>query len=355
MTRKSLDPTEMANAVAARDSAYDGRFVYAVTTTRIFCRPSCASRRPRASNIRFFADAASAAASGFRACKRCAPELPKSGIARLEKIARFVEEHAGDALPLGLLAKKAGLSPAHFQKSFKAAFGVSPKAYQDGVRSGKLKSLLKNGDKVTSAIVEAGYSSTSRVYGEASRNIGMTPSRYRAGGKGEAISYACRTTCFGPLMMAATDRGVCFAMFGTSEPALLKLLEGEFPNAELSKSAANKDRRLDAWIDALDLHLSKRGPHPDLPLDLLGTAFQIIVWKFLLSIPEGDVIGYSALATGIGKPKAVRAAASACAANRIAVLVPCHRVLRGDGGIGGYRWGVPVKEALLRSERGKRG
>ncbi|MBS0395328.1 MAG: methylated-DNA--[protein]-cysteine S-methyltransferase, partial [Proteobacteria bacterium] len=218
-------------------------------------------------------------------------------------------------------------------------------------RLARLKAGLRGGAPVLDAIVAAGFSSTSRVYGEAARHLGMTPSAYRAGGAGETISYACRATALGPLMMAATTRGVCFAQFGASERALREALAAEFPRATLAASAMAESPQLDAWVRAFEAHVAGHGPRPDVPLDLRGTAFQIRVWRFLLGIPSGQVASYAEVARGVGSPRAVRAAASACAANRIAVLVPCHRVLRADGALGGYRWGVERKRALLDAER----
>jgi AraC family transcriptional regulator of adaptative response/methylated-DNA-[protein]-cysteine methyltransferase len=272
----------------------------------------------------------------------------------MQALAQYIEKHAGETLSLASLAKQVHLSPAHLQRRFKAVLGVSPKAYQDAARLKRLKSSLKSGQSVLDSITDAGFQSTSRVYGATSRNLGMTPSTYRAGGAGETIAYACRDTALGPLLMAATDRGVCFAQFGKTESALAKQLRAEFPNAVLVKSNMADSPELDAWIQAFEAHIGGTAPRPDLPLDLRGTAFQIRVWRFLLQVPEGDVISYGELATDIGAPKAVRAAASACAANRIAVLVPCHRVLRGDGGLGGYRWGLERKRVLLDRERAGR-
>jgi AraC family transcriptional regulator, regulatory protein of adaptative response / methylated-DNA-[protein]-cysteine methyltransferase len=344
--------SEMWQAVSARAERFDGVFWYGVTTTGVFCRPSCPSRRPRRDNARFFTSIAAANAAGFRPCKRCAPLASRDPLAvRLEDVARYIEAHADEALPLARLARRAHLSPAHFQRRFKALLGVSPKAYQDGVRLARLKAGLRSGGAVLDAIVGAGFSSTSRVYGEAARSLGMTPSSYRAGGAGETIAYACRPTALGLLMMAATDRGVCFAQFGPSEPALRAELAAEFPKAVLAASPMSASPELDAWISAFEAHVGGHAPRPDVPLDLRGTAFQVKVWRFLLGIRAGELMSYSEVAAGIGAPKAVRAAASACAANRIAVLVPCHRVLRGDGGLGGYRWGIERKRALIDGER----
>ena len=342
---------EMRVARAARDKAYDGRFFVAVITTGVFCRPSCAARAARPENLRFFPDANSAMASGFRPCKRCRPTDFAPRLSMLVKVARYIETHAHEHMTLGGLAKQAGLSPSHFQRVFKAAFGVSPKAYQDAIRMKRFKAALKEGDDVTGAIFSAGFGSISRVYGEEARNIGMTPKAYRAGGAGETIAHACRDTALGLVIMAATERGVCFVQFGKDTNSLLEQLRAEFPKAKLISSTAQNTPALDAWIEALDAHISQGAPRPDLPLDLHGTAFQMMVWRFLLSVREGDVISYGELAARIEKPKAVRAVASACAANRIVVLVPCHRVLRGNGELGRYRGGVERKRSLLDMER----
>ena len=344
---------EMRAALAARDRACDGRFFYAVITTAIFCRPSCAARPARPENLRFFPDAESALAAGFRPCKRCQPTDIAPGLIKLVRVARYIETHAYECLTLGGLAKQAGLSPSHFQRVFKTAFGISPKVYQDAVRMKRFTAALKEGDDITGAIFSAGFGSISRVYGEEARNIGMTPKAYRAGGAGETIAYVCRNTALGLVAMAATERGVCFVQFGEDMEILLDQLRAEFPKAKLIGSDAQDTPELDAWIEALDAHISQGAPRPDLPLDLRGTAFQMKVWRFLLSVREGEVISYGELATRIEKPKAVRAVASACAANRIGVLVPCHRVLRGDGSLGSYRWGLERKRSLLEAERSR--
>jgi AraC family transcriptional regulator, regulatory protein of adaptative response / methylated-DNA-[protein]-cysteine methyltransferase len=345
----------MRQAVAARDESFDGAFVYGVVTTGVYCRPSCRSRPAKPENVRFFANPAAAQSAGLRPCKRCEPlALHDRTTELMQALARYIDKNAGESLSLAALAKQAHLSPAHLQRKFKAVLGVSPKAYQDAARLKRLKSGLKSGQRVLESITDAGFQSTSRVYGATTRNLGMTPSAYRAGGADETIAYACRDTALGSLLMAATDRGVCFAQFGKNEIALTTQLKNEFPRATVVPSGMADSPELDAWIRAFEAHIAGTAPRPDLPLDLRGTAFQIRVWRFLLQVSEGDVISYTELAAGIGAPKAVRAAASACAANRIAVLVPCHRVLRGDGGIGGYRWGLERKRALLDRERAER-
>ncbi len=275
----------------------------------------------------------------------------KDRSASLLEIAQFIESHADEPLTLSMLANKIALSPSRLQRLFKAEFGISPKAYQDAVRMRHFKQSLKKGDRVTDAIFSSGYGSVSRVYGEATRSIGMTPTSYRSGAAGEDIAYACKNTELGLMMMAATPKGVCFVQFGEDEVTLLSMLTNEFPNATLSPSPAQSAPELDLWIEALDQHISQGACRPDLPLDVRGTAFQMLVWQFLLSVREGNTISYSQLAASIDKPKAFRAAASACGANRIGVLIPCHRVLRGDGSLGGYRWGLKRKRALLESEK----
>ena len=341
-------------AIRTRDASCDGVFYYGTLSTRVFCRPSCAARPARRSGVELFDSTAAATAAGFRACKRCKPLDSRDPLAvRLEAVARHIAANAAEPLPLARLAALASLSPTHFQRVFKAHFGVSPRSYQDGLRLAHLRQELRSGDSVLAAIASAGYSSGSRVYGEAARNLGMSPSAYRAGGAHETISYACRQTSLGPLMMAATSKGVCFAEFGESTATLLTKLGAEFPAATLEPSPQHGAAALDAWMQALAAHLHGHIPRPDIPLDLRGTAFQVRVWRFLLGLAPGEVISYTELAQAIGTPKAVRAAASACGANRIAVLIPCHRVLRGDGGLGGYRWGLDRKRTLIDQERSR--
>jgi AraC family transcriptional regulator, regulatory protein of adaptative response / methylated-DNA-[protein]-cysteine methyltransferase len=305
--------------------------------------------------MRSLAASTAAEAAGLRARKRCQPNASSDRhVDLMRELARYIEKHADEALSLKRLAEQAQLSPAHLQRVFKAILGVSPKAYHDAARMRLLKGALRAGKSVLESINEAGFQSTSRVYGHATRRLGMTPSIYRAGGAGESIAYAFRNTALGPLLMAATGRGVCFAQFGRSKGALIEQLHAEFPKATIHESSATQSPELDAWVGALEAHVAGSAPRPNVPLDLRGTAFQIRVWRFLLDVPEGDVLSYSEVASGIGAPQAARAAACACAANRIAVLVPCHRVLRGDGGLGGYRWGLQRKRVLIDHERARR-
>ncbi len=360
MTMTTQSDTDAARwaSLQAHDKSADGSFVYAVRTTGVFCRPSCPARTPKRENVTFYPNAAQAQAAGYRPCQRCRPLAalgrdPNSAL--MQDMAAYIVAHAGQALPLARLADQAGLSPFHFQRIFKAVIGVSPKEYQAAERLRAFKDRLREGGSVLNATFDAGYGSTSRVYEQVTNNLGMTPSAYRNGGAGEAIVYAARDTSLGLLMMAATERGVCFVQFNDSAAALLDQLAREFPKARLEPASHDASAPLDAWMAALAKHLGGAGPRPDLPLDLRGTAFQIKVWRFLISVKPGDVVSYAELAAGAGAPRAIRAAASACAANRVAVLVPCHRALRADGGLGGYRWGLPRKRALLDAERAARG
>ncbi|MDB1126007.1 bifunctional transcriptional activator/DNA repair enzyme AdaA [Vibrio algarum] len=349
-----LSENEMKNAVAQRDSSFDGKFYYGVITTGVLCTPSCSTKAANPENLRFFFDTESAMQAGFRPCKRCNPAGQGARILKLIEVARYIERYAEDKITLTQLGDIAGLSPSRLQRIFKEMFGVSPKHYQDAVRMRKFKRSLKEGEGVTDAIYSSGYGSISRVYGEATRNIGMTPKVYRAGGKGEIIHYACRETVLGYMIMAATDKGVCSVQFGDDKDSLLSLLSDEFPNAQFELSVAQDTPELDNWMVALDSHISQGAPRPDVPLDIRGTAFQIKIWQFLLSIKEGDVMSYGEVAEHIDNPKAVRAVGTACGKNPVGILIPCHRVLRSDGSLGGYRWGLERKRTLLDMERSRR-
>ncbi|STO98420.1 bifunctional transcriptional activator/DNA repair enzyme AdaA [Grimontia hollisae] len=349
-----LSENKMKNAVAQSDGSFDGQFYYGVITTGVFCLPSCSTKAANPENLRFFLDIESAMQAGFRPCKRCNPAGQDERTHQLIDVARYIETNAEDKMTLTQLGNIAGLSPSRLQRTFKDMFGVSPKHYQDAVRMRKFKRSLKEGEGVTDAIYSSGYGSISRVYGEATRSIGMTPKAYKAGGKGEIIHYACRETALGYMIMAATDKGVCSVQFGDDKDSLLTLLGDEFPEAKLVLSAAQDAPELDSWMLALDQHISQGAPRPDVPLDIRGTAFQIKVWQFLLSIKEGDVMSYGEVAEHIDSPKAVRAVGTACGKNPVGILIPCHRVLRSDGSLGGYRWGLERKKTLLDMERARR-
>ncbi len=270
--------------------------------------------------------------------------------AKIYSLAEYIEQQAHKELKLDSLAKKVAISPFHLQRKFKQSFGVSPKQFQNAVRIQRLKQSLRSGDDISGSIYEAGFGSTSRVYEQINSKLGMTPSAYRSGGKNEQIAFAMRKSSFGHIIMAATNRGVCFVHIGDNYSDLIKALHQEFPEAELVATPEEMSVELDGWINALEDHLCHAGPRPEVPLHLYGTAFQLSVWTFLMSIKEGESISYSDAAKGISAPKAFRAVANACGANKIAILIPCHRVLRGDGQLGGYRWGVDRKRQLLRQE-----
>lgn len=346
----TLSENEMRQAVTQRDAAFDGRFYYAVITTGVCCNPSCTSKAANAQNIRFFTTCDDAIKAGFRPCKRCHPE-GKSPAQTLLKVARYIEAHSEDKLTLATLSEVAELSSSRLQRAFKARFGVSPKQYQDTLRMQKFKCALQQGDEVTEAIYASGFGSISRVYGQQSRKFGMTPKAYRAGGQGEQIHYACRASTLGYIIMAATEKGVCSVQLGDDEASLVTLIAAEFPKATLILSQAQNAPLLDNWIDALEAHLSHGAPQPDVPLDIRGSAFQTLVWQFLMTIKEGEVMSYGEVAEKINKPKAVRAVGTACGKNAIGILIPCHRVLRSDGTLGGYRWGLARKKALLAQEQ----
>jgi len=340
----------MRAAISNRDASYDSVFVYGVITTGVFCLPSCAARSARPENLRFFFSPEQAQAAGLRACKRCKPLAATHERALLEKLAQFIIDNAEQTLTLKALAERAAMSPVRLQRRFVARFGVSPKALHSHARNNDLRSKLKAQRSVTDSIFAAGFGSVSRIYDTTAQSLGMTPSAYRAGAVGEEICYAASQSSLGWLLLAATQQGVCFAQFGENESEPLDQLREEFPQAKVTPSNNAGSAQLQLWWQALDAHLSDNAPRPDVPLDLRGTAFQILVWKFLLRIEYGKTVSYGDVATGVARPKAIRAAASACGANRIAVLVPCHRVLRGDGELGGYRWGVQRKRQLLDRE-----
>lgn len=351
-----MDEQRCWAAVTARDAGQDGRFWYGVLTTGVYCRPSCASRLPLRKNVRFYATTAQAEAAGLRPCKRCRPldTGADRNVAKMQALCRYIEAHAQEPLSLEALGRRVHLSPFHLQRQFKIAIGVTPKQYVEACRLRALRKGLRAGDAVTRAIHDAGYGSASRVYERVSTRLGMTPRQYRAGGAGVAISHASAQTSLGLLMIGATDRGLCFVQFGDSGQELLEMLRAEYPGAQLAPMNAERRSEFDAWMQVLGEYLQSGGAAPDLPLDLRGTAFQMKVWSYLQKIPTGEVKSYAEVAQAIGAPKAVRAVASACAANRVALLVPCHRVIRGDGGLGGYKWGLERKRTLIDRERAAR-
>lgn len=340
-------------AVLARDREADGRFVYAVTSTGVFCRPSCPSRRPRRERVRFFDSAAAAERAGFRACRRCAPAgaRPVSPAARaVARAAAFLRAHAADTVPLARLAAYVGLSASHLQRAFTAHTGVSPREFQAACRAERFRRALRDGRDVTTATYDAGYGSPSRVADQKPTGRGLTPSAYRTGARGAEIAYAVVPSVLGRLLVAGTARGVCAVKLGPSEAPLVAALAAEFPGATLQARGLPA-----AWARAIAAAVASRpATTPDVPLDIQGTAFQWRVWRALAAIPAGETRTYAQVAAAIGRPRAVRAVAGACAANPVALVVPCHRVVPAAGGPGGYRWGAERKAALLARE-GRRG
>ena len=348
-TGTALDREQAWRAVEQRDARFDGRFVYAVRSTRIYCRPSCPSRRPLRDRVSFYSGPSAAEQDGFRACLRCRPR--EAGLApaaaAVERARAHIEQHPDESLTLAALAREIGVSPFHLQRTFKRLIGVSPREYQSTLRVKRLKSRLRAGDTVSRATYEAGFSSSSRVYERSDEQLGMTPATYRRGGTGMHIDYTIADSPFGRLLVGATERGVCAIALGETDDALVNGLRRDFPNAEI---APGNDAHRD-WVAAIVAHISKGTEHVEVPLDVLGTRFQQRVWAMLRRIPPGHTNTYSEIAAALGSPRATRAVARACATNRISILIPCHRVVRTDGSLGGYRWGVERKQRLLESER----
>jgi len=337
------------DAVLARDPAADGRFYYSVKTTGVYCRPSCPSRRPNRRNVRFHGSQAEAEQAGFRPCRRCRPDEPalaQRQAAAITAICRTIER--SDEIPyLTELASQAGMSPYHFHRLFTSVTGLTPKAYAAAHRAGRLRSELERSGSVTQAIYDAGYNSSGRFYEDSARVLGMTPSRYRAGGAGTEIRFALGVCSLGSILVAMSPRGVCTIALGDDPESLIRDLQDRFPKARLVGGDEAFERlvaQVVGFVEAPALGL-------ELPLDIRGTAFQQRVWRALRDIPLGTQESYGEIARRIGTPKAARAVAGACAANTLAVAIPCHRVVRTDGDPSGYRWGIARKAELLRRER----
>ena len=346
-----LSDADAWRAVEARDEQFDGQFVYAVRTTGVYCRPSCASRRPLRANVSFFTDPDAAEQAGFRPCLRCEPRAEnaeRSGAATVERARAFLDAHADRTVSLGELATHVGLSASHLQRSFKRLLGVSPKEYQDARRVNEFKSRLRAGDTVSRATYEAGFGSSSRIYERADALLGMTPASFRRGGAGMRIAYTIADSPVGRVLVGTTDRGVCAVELGATDADVERALRADFPNAAIEQS----DDEHHAWVHAVLERIREpaAGASQRVPLDVSGTAFQWQVWKALQAIPAGERRTYSEIATEIGRPTAARAVARACATNRVAVVIPCHRVVRESGELSGYKWGVDRKRRLLERE-----
>lgn len=335
-------------AVLARDPAADGKFFYSVKTTGVYCRPSCGARTARPENVRFHRTAMDAERAGFRPCKRCRPDQSSRAeqqAATVAELCRYIEK-AEAAPTLEELAGRARLSPYHLHRLFKEATGVTPKAYAAAHRARRVRHELERSDTVTEAIYGAGYNSNGRFYAQADQVLGMTPSSYRAGGAGAQIRFAIGACSLGAILVAQSDRGVCAILIGDDAGQLAHDLQDRFPRAEL----IGGDAGFEALVAKVVGFVEAPGVGLDLPLDVRGTAFQQRVWRALQDIPAGKTVSYTELAKRIGAPKSVRAVAQACGANALAVAIPCHRVVRTDGALSGYRWGVERKRALLDRE-----
>jgi AraC family transcriptional regulator of adaptative response/methylated-DNA-[protein]-cysteine methyltransferase len=333
--------------VLARDARADGRFVYAVRSTGVFCRPSCPSRRPRMENVEFFDSPAQAQRAGYRPCRRCSPLERNQQAQKIEAACRYIDKNLDITLSLTAISRHVEISPFHFQRLFKRVLGISPRQYQQARRAGKFRQALLSESRVTDAIYEAGYSSSSRAYEGIPTQLGMTPSAFRRKGAGVEIRYTVLSTDLGRLLIATTPRGVCSVRFGASDAALLRELRGDFEAAAIHRD----DESLKPLAAQLGELLSGTAAVPDIALDIQGTAFQQLVWQALRRIPAGQTRSYSEVAGAIGRPRAVRAVANACASNPVAVVVPCHRVVQKNGSMAGYRWGVKRKQALLKKEQ----
>jgi AraC family transcriptional regulator of adaptative response/methylated-DNA-[protein]-cysteine methyltransferase len=336
-------------AVLAKDARLDGQFVFAVSSTGIYCRPSCPSRRPHRERVSFFQSPEGAELAGFRACRRCHPRdvrVVDPQIQMTQQVCRIVEENDGESITLAALSEQLGVSSFHLQRTFKSVMGITPRRYAETCRVNRFKQGVRKGEAITSAIYDAGFGSSSRLYERASAQLGMTPATYGKGGRGAVINYAIVETPLGHLLVAATNKGVCSVKLGDSEAALKADLLKEFPAAKIQ----HDEKPLQSSLKAIVEHLKSKTPHIDLPLDIQATAFQRQVWEQLRAIPYGQTHSYSEVAKAIGQEKAVRAVARACATNPVALVIPCHRVIREDKSLGGYRWGLERKKRLLETE-----
>jgi len=333
-------------ATVARDSRSDGVFFLGVRSTRIYCRPSCPARRPLRQNVQFFRTQREAEQHGFRACLRCRPNEISAATALVQKTAELLAQSNEESLRLGAVARQLGTSTSRLRRAFAQVTGLSPRELAEALRLNRFKKLLRQGSKITDALYETGYGSSSRVYERSNAQLGMTPATYQKGGKGMKLGYTIANAKLGKVLVAATDRGVSAVYLGDSEAKLLGELREEYPKAEIA-AARNG---LEKWVKEIVSRTEGNPPRQELPLDLLATAFQRRVWQQLQRIPLGKTRTYAQVARALGRPSASRAVARACATNPVSVVVPCHRVIRGDGTLAGYRWGIERKQQLLKTE-----
>lgn len=350
MPSKILSPVEQDprwRALVSRDQTADGRFYYSVKTTGVYCRPSCGARTPKPENVQFHETSEQAEKAGFRPCKRCRPNQPSSDnqSALIERVCRLIEA-SEKPLSLDDLAAHTGISAWHLHRQFKAATGLTPRDYAAALRARRVRSELGNGGTVTEAIAEAGYGSSSRFYEKSGQMLGMTPSRFKAGGAGTHIQFAVGQCSLGAILVASTSVGICSILLGDEPETLVRNLQDSFPHANL----IGGDQAYERLVAEVVGFVESPRTGLNLPLDIRGTAFQQRVWQALRRIPPGTKLSYAELAQRVGAPRAIRAVASACAANKLAVVIPCHRVVRTDGGLSGYRWGIERKQALQERE-----
>jgi len=338
-------------AILARDASQDGKFVFAVSSTGVYCRPSCPSRRPRRENVTFFNQPDQAEKAGYRACLRCRPNAIRgdSNSELVKAMCRYIERHLDEPLTLARLGEEFHQSPFHLQRKFKSVLGISPRAYADSCRMNQLKDNLRAGHSVTRSMYDAGYSSSSRLYERTTSQLGMTPDKYRRGAVAAPIRYTFTDSPLGRMLIAATDKGICAIQFANTDGELEQGLKHEFPFAIRRRD----DAAMEEWKGGVLRQMRGQRLNAALPLDIQATAFQRRVWSHLQSIPFGATRSYAAVAKAIGQPTATRAVARACATNPVAVAIPCHRVVRKSGDMGGYRWGMERKKALLAIEAGR--
>lgn len=340
----------MWEAVTAKDSRFDGQFVFAVSSTRIYCRPSCPSRRPHREHVMFFDLPDAAEQAGFRACLRCEPRRARvldPQVELVQRVCRFLDASQTEQVKLADLAAHVGVSTFHLQRTFKRIMGISPRQYLAARRFGNFKTLVREGEPVTQALYDSGFNSSSRLYEHAPSELGMTPATYGRGGRGVEINYTIASSPLGRLLVAVTERGVCAVRMADTDAELENDLRAEFPAATIRRD----DAALREPVNKVLSHLTNKEPQLDLPLDIRATAFQRQVWEKLRAIPYGQTVSYGEVAKALGKPGAVRAVGRACATNPVALVIPCHRVVREDQSLGGYRWGLGRKQQLLDRER----
>ena len=334
----------------AKDARFDGQFVFAVSSTRVYCRPSCPSRRAHRDRVKFFDLPEAAEQAGFRACLRCQSQRARvldPQMEMVQRVCRVLNSNDSETVKLAELATHAGVSVFHLQRTFKRVMGISPRQYVAARRIDNFKTLVRKGDSVTTALYDSGFNSSSRLYEHAAEELGMTPATYSRGGRGVHINYTIVSSSMGRLLVAMTDRGVCAVRMGDSDSELEKDLREEFPQAQITRA----DSALRDPVQKILNHLDNNEPRLDLPIDVRSTAFQRQVWEKLRAIPYGQTVSYGDVAKALGKPGAVRAVGRACATNPVALVIPCHRVVREDKSLGGYRWGLERKKKLIESER----